>query len=75
MQADSAPNRVCLVTQALSCRYEVGEERFFTGLFYGEPKKVNSSGWCRGPTATKHTVMKRKGSLVVVDAINGGQAV
>lgn len=36
---------------------------------------VNSSGWCRGPANTNMRIRTGKGSVVVVDVLNGDDAV
>lgn len=36
---------------------------------------MNSSGWCRGPVNTNMRICTGKGSVVVVDALNGDNAV
>lgn len=41
----------------------------------GQLGSANSSGWCRGPTKTNMRTCTGKGSVVVVDALNGDNAV
>lgn len=44
-------------------------------LVHEELGLMNSSGWCRGPAKTNTPDCMVKGSIVVVDVINGDGAV
>lgn len=61
---------------AVRVKHVVGKERWLTSPQQcGELEPVNSSGWFRGPANTNMRICTGKGSVVVVDALNGDNAV
>lgn len=63
---------------AIRKKHVIGKECRLTSLTparVGELESVNSSGWCRGPIKTNMRFRTGKGSVVVVDALNGDSAV